>query len=326
MPLLSPPIAGGSGLVGTVGLVAWAGICLVFVSPKVVMFAQLQAQYPAASLLTDLVSVQDGLFVVKATIQIGDRPLVTSLAGARTVEAAEDQARSRAFALLPTNETTALSSPPPLPLTPLPFPPVTPLPDAPGAGQTVSPPTAPVATTTPETAAPPPPTSPAPSPNPGADVAPPPPGNAEPADWARHNLSSPPAGDPSEPDGAPITDTIPPGLSTAAQLPKAPARKPAPLTSPTAPTTPTAPPPPTTSPTTDPAVAAPSPVAPIIDRSEEIAQIDVEMRRLGWGRVEGREHLEKTYGKRSRQQLSDDELMEFLRYLQAQASPSTAPF
>ena len=55
-----------------------------------------------------------------------------------------------------------------------------------------------------------------------------------------------------------------------------------------------------------------------VDLSDVIAQTDVELRRLGWTSTQGREYLEKTYGKRSRQQLTDDELMSFLLYLEEQ--------
>ncbi len=53
-----------------------------------------------------------------------------------------------------------------------------------------------------------------------------------------------------------------------------------------------------------------------VDLSDVIAQTDVELARLGWTNVQGREYLEKTYGKRSRQQLTDEELMSFLLYLE----------
>jgi len=61
-------------------------------------------------------------------------------------------------------------------------------------------------------------------------------------------------------------------------------------------------------------------VAPI-DLSDIIAQTDVELQRLGWGTHQGREFLERTYGKRSRHDLSDEELLEFLLYLETQPSP-----
>jgi hypothetical protein len=55
-----------------------------------------------------------------------------------------------------------------------------------------------------------------------------------------------------------------------------------------------------------------------IDLSDIIAQTDVELQRLGWDVNQGREFLEKTYGKRSRHDLSDEELLEFLLYLEGQ--------
>jgi hypothetical protein len=63
-----------------------------------------------------------------------------------------------------------------------------------------------------------------------------------------------------------------------------------------------------------------------VDLSDVIAQTTVEIKRLGWSEVQGRNHLQRTYGKRSRQQLTDEELLEFLQYLQAQPSPNESPF
>jgi len=62
------------------------------------------------------------------------------------------------------------------------------------------------------------------------------------------------------------------------------------------------------------------------DRSEEIAKIGLEMKRLGWTTEQGRNYLKRTYGKRSRQELDDSELIDFLRYLEAQVSASESPF
>ena len=47
-----------------------------------------------------------------------------------------------------------------------------------------------------------------------------------------------------------------------------------------------------------------------------ISNIDAEMQRLGWTTELGREHLIKYYGVRSRLQLTEDELDNFLLYLQ----------
>lgn len=58
-----------------------------------------------------------------------------------------------------------------------------------------------------------------------------------------------------------------------------------------------------------------------VDLSDIIAQTDVEMTRLGWSNVQGRQYLEKTFKKRSRQQLTDEELLTFLLYLESQTTP-----
>jgi outer membrane biosynthesis protein TonB len=57
------------------------------------------------------------------------------------------------------------------------------------------------------------------------------------------------------------------------------------------------------------------------DRSDEIARIGVEMKRLGWTTIEGRNYLKQRYGKRSRQELNDPELLDFLAYLESQPAP-----
>jgi hypothetical protein len=62
------------------------------------------------------------------------------------------------------------------------------------------------------------------------------------------------------------------------------------------------------------------------DRSNEIARIGVEMKRLSWTTEQGRGYLKRTYGKRSRQELDDIELLDFLRFLEAQPSPSQTLF
>ena len=63
-----------------------------------------------------------------------------------------------------------------------------------------------------------------------------------------------------------------------------------------------------------------------MDLSEVIAQTDVELKRLGWTSTQGRHHLQETYSKRSRQHLTDQELLEFLDFLQSQANVDEAPF
>ena len=57
---------------------------------------------------------------------------------------------------------------------------------------------------------------------------------------------------------------------------------------------------------------------PPLDFSDIIAKTSLEMKRLGWTNEQGRDYLLETYGKRSRQLLSDEELIEFLHYLETQ--------
>lgn len=63
-----------------------------------------------------------------------------------------------------------------------------------------------------------------------------------------------------------------------------------------------------------------------VDLSEIIAQTDVELKRLGWTNTQGQRYLQQTYNKRSRQHLTDDELLEFLDFLQSQLGVDEAPF
>lgn len=58
-----------------------------------------------------------------------------------------------------------------------------------------------------------------------------------------------------------------------------------------------------------------------VDHSDAIAKTDVHLKRLGWNTKQGREFLQTRYGKLSRQLLSDQELWDFLQYLEAQPDP-----
>ena len=51
-------------------------------------------------------------------------------------------------------------------------------------------------------------------------------------------------------------------------------------------------------------------------------QTDLEIKRLGWTKDDGQEFLRSRYGKRSRLQLTDEQLWEFLQYLKAQPNPN----
>ncbi|NJR50141.1 MAG: hypothetical protein HC780_11785 [Leptolyngbyaceae cyanobacterium CSU_1_3] len=68
-----------------------------------------------------------------------------------------------------------------------------------------------------------------------------------------------------------------------------------------------------------------------IDLSDAIAQIGAEIERIGWTKKQGSTYLQETYGKKTRAELTEDELLEFLHYLKAlpskgQASLGQIPF
>ncbi len=62
-------------------------------------------------------------------------------------------------------------------------------------------------------------------------------------------------------------------------------------------------------------------VLPEVNFNEIRHQTDIELKRLGWTRDDGREFLQSRYGKRSRLQLTDSQLLEFLEYLASQPTP-----
>lgn len=62
------------------------------------------------------------------------------------------------------------------------------------------------------------------------------------------------------------------------------------------------------------------PIEPV-DLDNVIAKTNIEMHRFGWTLEQGREYLIKNYGKRSRFLLTQEELLDFLRYLESQPTP-----
>ncbi|QSJ17084.1 hypothetical protein JYQ62_36475 [Nostoc sp. UHCC 0702] len=58
-----------------------------------------------------------------------------------------------------------------------------------------------------------------------------------------------------------------------------------------------------------------------VDYSDFVAKTDVQMERLNWTKEQGREHLKKTYAKSARSLLTEEELLDFLRYLESQPDP-----
>ena len=62
---------------------------------------------------------------------------------------------------------------------------------------------------------------------------------------------------------------------------------------------------------------APEPV----DLSDAISKIDVEMERLSCTKIQGRDYLVRTFDKKARSQLSNDELLQFLSHLKSLPTP-----
>lgn len=64
------------------------------------ILAKFRQRYPQGSLVSELVEIDRGLYIVKVSVQVGNIILATALAGADRVETAEDAARERAIAAL----------------------------------------------------------------------------------------------------------------------------------------------------------------------------------------------------------------------------------
>ncbi|MEG4113375.1 MULTISPECIES: hypothetical protein [unclassified Microcoleus] len=64
------------------------------------MFAEFRALYPAGQLICELLTVHHGKFVVRCLVQVDGKTLVTAMSAAESVEDAEDRARLRAIAIL----------------------------------------------------------------------------------------------------------------------------------------------------------------------------------------------------------------------------------
>lgn len=64
------------------------------------IIAKFRHKYPQGSLVSELIEIDGGTYIVKASVQVDNLVLATALAGATTVEAAEDAAKERAIATL----------------------------------------------------------------------------------------------------------------------------------------------------------------------------------------------------------------------------------
>ncbi|MEB3310701.1 MAG: hypothetical protein VKJ02_10760 [Snowella sp.] len=289
------------------------------------MLNQFRLHYPQGSLISELVRIDHGLYIVRSLVQVEGVTLATGLAAATTIEAAENQARLRALDLLHLDATSSAiaKTQPETPQEPIPS--VTEAVQA----QPVPPPPAPVEKKIATKAAKP---KPEPVIAPPVEEIPPvieTPSLPEPVIVAEVSepevpelvLSEPVTEDPEpEPILSFATETVDQNgklplmdlaqtngateLSLSLEEPSLPLME---LDTPPAPVEPTPTP--------------PLDLSGPIDFSEVIARSNVELKRLNWTNEQGKNYLLQTYGKRSRQLLSDEELLEFLQYLESLPTP-----
>ena len=230
------------------------------------LFAQFRHQYTDGSLTTELLMPHADHYLVKATVSIGEKVVATALAADKSLTAADDQAKTRALAMLGFGQETGQETNNGLAVGGLANKNVTSSPvvaKPSDSAETLA--AAPTSADSPASA----PTENSPVPEPEIDD----------SDDIGRPIDS------ITPDEAPAPSEVPASSLAATAIENFDDTNP-------------------------------------VDLSDIIAQTDVEMARLGWSSVQGRSYLEKTFNKRSRQQLTDEELLTFLLYLESQSTPS----
>jgi hypothetical protein len=257
------------------------------------MLAKFRQRYPQGSLLSELVKIDRGLYIVKVSVQVENIILATAMASAERVETAEDAARERAIAALvldvqPTiiNHQEALTTETPIP---------------------------PIVT----------------SPTPRKPVNYP---SSDDLGQKQVEIATQPSIAPPEI----ISEPVMPELSVVQPTEPKILETPSPeilLETPTIPNSgnlfaSTAEVINNTEMDDVPEMSSSS-----LDVSTTVAEIeaidfndikqktDIEIKRLGWTRDDGRDFLQTRYGKRSRLHLTDEQLLEFLRYLEKLPTP-----
>jgi len=283
------------------------------------LLTQFRTRYPIGSLISEFLTVHDGRFVVRALVQMGGATVATGLAIAPDLEQAEDRAKVRALEALGLGTVPAFEVELPG-ATALPFPAV----DAglsystsPASDPTALPPYLPLPALDPPDAVPPSvasssllPLEPAP-----ARIV---------ADLYTHLAESDNGGNGTDLAEEPVdlSKIVTPASQLLGKMPRRKANVDASST-----------PEPAAESAAEPSAEfeperapEPAPASASIDFSDVLMETDVELRRLGWDSKKGREHLKRTYSKRSRQELSETELYDFLAYLKTQPSLGQTPF
>ncbi|MGD1938636.1 MAG: hypothetical protein ACFCA4_13950 [Cyanophyceae cyanobacterium] len=252
------------------------------------MFAEFRSRYPTGCLVSKMLEFTQGQYVVTVAVEQEGQVLATGMAAADTLEEAEDRARVRAleaFGLVEIDydgSVTLLGDSPPnaLPSNNRPIAQLSGTASTqPLLAETV--PSIEAAESTPET-------------------------TPEKPETKEYSSTKPkvksPAGKSSQPSPIkkPISDV------QATEIPELDFE---PIASPVS-SSPSA--------SATPASATPAPSAPELpaDLSDAIAQIDLLMGQVGWDKKQGVAYLQEAYGKRTRAELTDQELMGFLGHLQ----------
>ena len=269
------------------------------------MLNQFRISYPKGCLISELLTIDHGKYVVRALVEVEGLTLATGLAAADTVENAEDQARTRALAvlgILATAETEQEQTKIiPADLTAAPTP--TPTPQIPFIEEKLPQP----AQSSEQTEF--------------SQV------DSEDISTSKLNFSSKDTSDTAisvEPSNDPLNDDFPdmevespseeniPELSTPTVLP--PTNTDTSMSSLT---------PENNYPSVElVAEVSNTPLTSgVIDFSEMVARTTIELKRLGWDKQRGIDYLLATYHKKIRSELTDKELQEFLNYLESQHTP-----
>jgi hypothetical protein len=262
------------------------------------IIAKFRQQYPQGSLVSELIEIVGGTYIVKASVQIDNLILATALAGATTVEAAEDAAKERAIATLFLDQQPDISSNV--------LPSHEPIAIAPQGGQ----------------------------PNPSTEL-----NLGIQSEETSNQTSNHKIVNFSKPQVAPVLESqeSPQEIFSSAN-PSADSRPQADL--PTAIPSDQLTSPRETNLFGDTFTAETPAIQPLAENSPESSpptllsdeleamnfhdikqKTDIEIKRLSWTKDQGQEFLMSRYGKRSRLHLTDEQLLEFLRYLETLPNP-----
>ncbi|MEG3850748.1 hypothetical protein QT971_26875 [Microcoleus sp. herbarium19] len=277
------------------------------------MFAQFRALYPAGQLICELLTIHHGKFVVRCLVQVDGKTLATGMSAAESVEDAEDRARLRSLAVLafaaPQSAIESVPVPAPVAAVAVPVPaPIEPVAiPAPVAAVAVPPPA---------------PVPPAPAPLPVLEMP-----VADKFDLPHQsNFVKSESKLNSEPI-APVPEPLPPTVDRVEAAGFSPKQldsdawlsstygEPLPELEVPSPSESELPQGAASVRELQP-IAVGIPSDAIEDDSDTIAQIDAILKRLQWKKKQESDCLEHNYGKSSQRELSSEQLVDFLEYLE----------